>query len=141
MRGLENLYKIDNSNKSLFEYSVRSSGYTDKRIEELIARQHEMSSKQHELTDEQRAQFKEQAKQMAEKQKKMAEKYREMAKKYQRQPIFLSYPGDTNTVYFLDGKKVKAKKIKDIDKDKIESIELINADGKDDKTTIRIKTK
>jgi len=35
----------------------------------------------------------------------------------------------------------KAKQIKEIDKDKIESIEVINADGKDDKTTIRIKTK
>ena len=97
--------------------------------------------RKHELTEEQQAKIEAHAKEMVEKQMQMAEKYREMAEKYQRQPIFLSYPGDTNTVYYLDGEKIEAKKIKEIDKDKIERIEVINADKKDDKTTIRIKTK
>ena len=142
LRGLENLYKIDNNSASTYGFSTgRRAYYSDERIEEVVARQREMAERQHDLSDEQRAKFEAQTNQMVEKQLQMAEKYREMAEKYQREPIFLSYPGDTNMVYFLDGKKVKAKKIKDIDKDKIESIEVIKSENKDDKTTIRIKTK
>ena len=77
-----------------------------------------MIEKRKELNDEQRLQFEKQAQIQKQKQLEMAEKYREMAEKYQRQPIFLSYPGDTNTVYYLDGKKVKADKIKKMDRDK-----------------------
>ncbi len=142
LRGLENLYKIDNSSASMYGFSTGRRAYiSGERIEEVVARQREMAERQHDLSDEQRAKFEVQAKQMAEKQLQMVEKYREMAEKYQREPIFLSYPGDTSTVYFLDGKKVKAKKIKEIDKDKIESVEVIKAKKEDDKTTIRIKTK
>lgn len=142
LRGLENLYKIDNSSRALYGFSSAGIGaLTGERIEEMVARQREMVERQHNLSDEQRAKFEEQAKQMAEKQMQMAEKYREMAEKYQRQPIFFNYPGDTNTVYILDGKKVQAKKIKEIEKDKIEKIEIINSDKKDNKTTIKITTK
>lgn len=141
LRGLENLYKIDNSSSGIYGYSVGKSVYNKEKLEEMIARQQEMVAKQHELTDEQRAQFEKQAKQMAEKQLQMVEKYREMAEKYQRNPIFLSYPGDTNMVYFLNGKIVKSKQIKEINKDKIESISVTKADKEGDKTTIRIKTK
>jgi len=142
LRGLENLYKIDNYSNSFFGNSVgSSSNYSKKRLEEMITRHFEMSARQNELSDEQRALLEVQAKQMAEKQLQMVEKYREMAEKYQREPIFLSYPGDTSTVYFLDGKKVKAKKLKEIDKDKIESIKVTKSKKEDDKTTIRIKTK
>ena len=64
-----------------------------------------------------------------------------MSEKYQRESIFLSYPGDTNTVFYIDGKKVKAKEIKEFDKGKIESIELKKPAKEDDKKTIKIKTK
>ena len=142
LRGLENLYKIDNSSRALYGFSSAGIGaLTGERIEEMVARQREMSERQHDLSDEQRAKFEEQAEQMAQKQLQMAEKYREMAEKYQRQPIFLNYPGDTNTVYILDGKKVKAKKIKEIEKDKIDKIEIVKSDKKNNKTTINITTK
>ncbi len=140
LRGLENLYKIDNSSSGFY-----GSGYrqipNEERIEEMVARQREMFGRQRELTEEQQAQIQKQAQEMAEKQMQMAEKYREMAEKYRREPIFLSSPGDTNTIYFLDGKKVKADKIKELDKEKIESIEVTKPEKKDDKTTIKIKTK
>lgn len=139
LRGLENLYKLENSSS----YFGPSAGiaYSPERIEEMVARQREMVERQRNLTDEQRDQFEKQAQIQAEKQMQMAEKYREMAERYQREPIFLSYPGDTNTVYYIDGKKVKAKEIKDLNKEKIESIEVKKPEKKDDKTTIRIKTK
>ena len=139
LKGLENLYKLDN-NSSFFGPSA-GIGYSPERIEEMVARQREQFERQRDLTDEQRAKIELQAQEMAQKQLQMAEKYREMAEKYQREPIFLSYPGDTNTVYFIDGKKVKAKEIKELDKEKIESIEVKKPEKKDDKTTIRIKTK
>ena len=141
LRGLENLYKIDNSNA----YWGRSAGIgtyvSPERIEEMLARQREMAERQSVLTDEQRVQFEEQAKQMAQTQVQMVEKYRQMAERYQREPIFLSQPGDTNTVYNLDGKRVTAKEIKEIDKDKIESVKIENDENGNEKTTIRIKTK
>lgn len=139
LKGLENLYKLDDSNA----YYGRSTGfgYSQEKIEELVARQREMVARQRNLTDEQRAQFEKQAQVQAKKQLEMAEKYREMAEKYRREPIFLNYPGDTNTVYYIDGKKVKAKEIKELDKDKIESVEIKKSGKEDDKTTIRIKTK
>ena len=65
-----------------------------------------------------------------------------MAEKYQRHPIFLSAPGDTNMVYIVDGKKVNAKEIKNLQPDQIKSIQIIKQDrekpGK--KGEIRITT-
>lgn len=142
LRGLENLYKIDNNNSALYGRLSRNwSSFDGERIEEMVARQREMINRQRDLTDEQRLQFEKQARQMAEKQLQMAEKYREMAEKYRREPIFLSAPGDTNTAYYLDGNKVKAKEIKELDKEKIESVEVNKAEKKGGKTTVRIKTK
>ncbi|HYQ58285.1 MAG TPA: hypothetical protein VEP89_13170, partial [Draconibacterium sp.] len=74
-----------------------------------------------------------------EKQLEMIEKQREMAEKYGRQPIFLSTPGDTNTVYYIDGKKVKSDEVKELLKNnEVEQIEKTDDDGK---TVIKIKTK
>jgi hypothetical protein len=53
----------------------------------------------------------------------------------------LNYPGDTNSVYFINGKKAKAKEIKELDKEQIESIEITKPKKTNDKTTIKIKTK
>lgn len=141
LRGLENLYKINNSGN--FGYSGNTGYVTvDKqKIEEMVARQRELFEKQRNLTDEQREKIELQAQLQAEKQMQMAEKYREMAERYQREPIFLNYPGDTNTVYFIDGKKVNAKEIKELNKEKIESVEIKKSGKDDDKTTIKIKTK
>lgn len=139
LKGLENLYKLDDSNA----YFGRSTGFdfSREKMEELVARQREMVDRQRTFTDEQRVQFEKQAQIQAQKQVEMAEKYREMAERYQREPIFLNYPGDTNTVYYIDGKKVKAKEIKELDKDKIESVEIKKSGKDDDKTTVKIKTK
>ncbi|NQU53452.1 MAG: DUF4252 domain-containing protein [Bacteroidetes bacterium] len=141
LRGLENLYKIENSSNNWYNSRIYSGEGSSERLEELSSVQRDQVAKQRELSDKQRVQFEKQAQLTIQKQLEMAEKYREMAEKYQRAPIFLSYPGDTNTVYFLDGKKVKAKKIKEIDQDKIESVEVHKSDEEKDKTTIRIKTK
>ena len=74
-----------------------------------------------------------------EKQRERFEKQRELAEKYGRQPIFLSTPGDTNTVYYIDGKKVKSDKVKELLKNnEVEKIEKTNDGGK---TVIKIKTK
>jgi hypothetical protein len=139
LKGLENLYKLDNGSSYYGFPSI--AAYSPERIDELVLRQRELIERQHSLTDEQRTEIEARAKEMAEKQNQMSEKYRELAEKYQREPIFLSYPGDTNTVYYIDGKKVKAKEIKELDKEKIESIEVKKPEKKDDKTTIKIKTK
>ena len=138
VRGIENLHKIDNSGGS---YYVRGmSGYSPERLEEMVARQKEWAE-QFELSEEQKAKIEEQAKKMAEKQAEMAEKYRQMAETYGRQPIFLSTPGDENTEYYLDGKKVDADKIKELDKNAIKSIEVNKAEKENDKTVVKIKTK
>jgi len=130
-----------NTTRGMYGYSVGHRAYSDERIEEMVLRQRQMAEKHAVLSEEQQAQFEQQARQMAEKQMQMAEKYREMAEKYQREPIFLSTPGDTNTVYFLNGKKVKASKIKELDKEKIESVEVKKPEKENEKATIRIKTK
>lgn len=139
LKGLENLYKLDSNNI----YGVASSGFatSPQHVEEMVARQREIFERQRNLTEEQRAAIEDQARTAAEKQLQLAEKYRELAGKYGREPIFLNYPGDTNTVYFIDGKKVKAKEIKELDKEKIESVEIKKAEKANDKTTIKIKTK
>ena len=139
LKGLENLYKLDNNNS--WVYGTPGVAISPERIEEMVARQREQFERQRNLTDEQRAAIEDQARVSAEKQLQMAEKYREMAEKYGREPIFLNYPGDTNTVYYIDGKKVKAKEIKELDKEKIESVEIKKPEKGNEKTTIRIKTK
>jgi hypothetical protein len=138
MRGLENLNKLNGSSAYGF---YPGTGYSPEKIEEMVARQREQFEKQRNLTEEQRMVIEERARAQAEKQMQMAEKYREMAEKYQREPIFLNYPGDTNSVYFINGKKAKAKEIKELDKEQIESIEITKPKKTNDKTTIKIKTK
>jgi hypothetical protein len=139
LKGLENLYKIDNNNS--WVYGTPVAALSPEKIEEMVALKREQFERQRTLTDEQREAIEDRARAQAEKQLQMAEKYREMAEKYGREPIFLNYPGDTNTVYYIDGKKVKAKEIKELDKAKIESVEIKKPENKNDKTTIRIKTK
>jgi hypothetical protein len=139
LKGLENLNKLDNNNSNF--YGISGNLAYPQRIEELAAQQREMFERQSFITNEQRAAIEDQARASADKQMQMAEKYREMAEKYGREPIFLNYPGDTNTVYYIDGKKVKAKEIKDLDKGKIESVEIKKPEKGNNKTTVRIKTK
>jgi hypothetical protein len=148
VRGLENLYKVNGGASYQvfggtfitpdFEALDFSSGdyFSNEKLLELK----ENIIEQNLFDEEQREEFEAQAREMAKHKSNIAEKYREMGEKYRRQPIFLSYPGDTNTVYYIDGKKAKTKDIKKLDKDKIESIE-VNRSDKKDKSTIRIKTK
>jgi len=142
LRGLENLYKIDNS--SPYAGRFPTSGYiemSEERIAEIEARAREMAERHAELSQEQRAKIEQQAQLQAHKQMEMAEKYREMAEQYGRQPIFLSTPGDTNTVFYLNGKKIKAEDMKK--KLKTENIEQVvkTQDDKEGKTVIKITTK
>ena len=141
LRGLENLYKI-NGGESYWGRSVgAASAYlSQEKIEEMVARQKELIEQQHKLSDEQRTKIEEQAHAMAQKQVEMAEKYRQMAEKYRRQPIFLNYPGDS-TIYYLNGKKVKAEEVKVLDPEQIETIEVKGGKTENDATTIRIRTK
>ena len=142
LKGLENLYKIDNSGP-FFSNRVYSTGTTlsNAKAEQWITQQKDFIAKQQKLTQEQRVAMEDQARITAEKQAQMAEKIRQMAEVYGRQPIFLSAPGDTNAVYYINGKKVKADDIKKLDKKKIESVELKMPEKEDDKTEVKIKTK
>ncbi len=141
LRGLENLYKIDNSN--MYSAGTAYGIYSQERIDEMVARQRELAERHREyFSEEQIKEFQQQAQLQAQKQMEQAEKFRQqMEETYGRQPIFLNYPGDTNTVYYLDGKKVKAREIKELNKNEIKSIEVNKADKDNEKTTIRIKTK
>jgi hypothetical protein len=141
LRGLENLYKISGSGPRAVFVAPPDPHFSEERIQEMSRQMREMAEKQHFMTDEQRRQLEEQTKHMVEKQRIMGERYREMAEKYQRNPIFLSEPGDTSTVYYINGKKVKSDEIRKISQDNIQSIEITKKNDKTDKTTIRIKTK
>jgi len=138
LRGLENLYKINGSGRGI---AVSGYGVSQERIEEMTQRQKEMIERQRVLTEEQRQQIEFRAKEMTERQKEMAEKYREMAEKYKRQPVFLNYPGDGNTIYMIDGKKVDADAVKKLNPDQIQTIEVKGGEEENDPTTIKIITK
>jgi hypothetical protein len=137
LRGLENLYKINGSGPRAIYFAAPNVHMSEEQINGM----REMTEQQRFMSDEQRKLIEEQAKHMAEKQRAMAERYREMAEKYQRMPIILSEPGDTSTVYYINGKKAKSGDIKNISPDQIQSIEINKKDDKTDKTTVRIKTK
>jgi hypothetical protein len=136
LRGLENLYKIDNKST----YSGYKPYLDEARIEEMAARAREMAERQAALSDEQMKKIQEQAELQAKKEMEMAEKYREMAEQYGRQPIFLNYPGDS-TEYYLNGKKVDAEKIKTLKKENIKNIDVMKDEKNDDVTIVRIITK
>ncbi|KJF42875.1 hypothetical protein LH29_15805 [Draconibacterium sediminis] len=140
LRGLENLYKIDNSLSNYFAGSGNFPGFEfdEARLAEIEARAREMAETA-KLSEEQIAKIEQQAQMQFEKQREMAEKQRELAEKYGRQPIFLTTPGDTSTVYYIDGKKVKSDMVKELLKNtEVERIEKTNDDGK---TVIKIQTK
>ena len=149
LKGLEKLYKLNSNSPYVGTYAV-SSGNTKayELAEELAAREREFveqqSSMKKEIMEREKRLIEDQkAKVLAEfeKQAQMAEKMRQMNEVYGRQPIFLSTPGDTNTVYFINGKKVKANEVKELDKNTISSIEVKNPEKEDDKTEVKIKTK
>lgn len=141
LRGLENLYKINNQGAGAFYVNSPGSAWSQEHIEEMVARQRKLAERQHHLSEEQRQKIEEQAQIMVEKQREMEEKHRELAEKYKRYPILLNYPGDANTVYFLNGKKVDTEALKKIRSDDIESIEVIKSKKEGEETTIKIKTK
>lgn len=145
VRGLENLNKINGtSNTFVFQGMDMLNQLEDQHIfwemnpenmENLSNMNIEMRIKNRELADKQR--------EMAEKHREMAEKQREMAIRYGRQPIFLSTPGDTNVVYFINDKKVDSEKIKSMNPEDIESVSVIKAEQgkKNKKSEIRIITR
>lgn len=141
LRGLENLYKINDRGPRPMLVTPPGPPMSDEEIREMSRKMREIAEQQQHLSEEQRRQIEEQAKHMAEKQRAMAERYREMAEKYQRTPIFLSHPGDTTTIYIINGKRANAEEIRKMSPESIQSIEVIKKDDKTDKTTIRIKTK
>lgn len=142
LRGLEALYKIDNSNSygryPAMEYNFQ---FSDEKMAEMEVRAREMADRHAELSEEQIEKIEQQAHLQAQKQMEMAEKYREMAEQYGRQPIFLSTPGDTNTVYYINGKKVKSEDVKTkLKKEEIEQITK-KTNEKNGITEIKITTK
>jgi hypothetical protein len=141
LRGLENLYKINNQGPIAFYVNSPGAEWSRERAEEMVARQREIFERQRNLSEEQRQKIEEQARTMVERQRELAEKHRELAEKYNRYPILLNYPGDANTVYFLNGKKVDAEALKKIKPDDIESIEVTKPKKEGEETTIKIKTK
>lgn len=140
LRGLENLYKIDN--KSPYQYiGTDAAQYFDQeRLQVLEERARAMAERQAVLSEDQIKRFQEQAERQAQRQVEAAERYREMAERYRVQPIFLNYPGDS-TDYFLNGEKATIEEIKELDKDDIKSIEVNKPTKDEDRTVVRIKTK
>lgn len=137
LRGLENLYKLDN--KSPF-YGAYLPYADEQRFEEMAARAKEMAERQAVLSEEQILKIEKQAELQAKKQMEMADRFREMQEKYGRQPIFLNYPGDS-TIYYLNGKKATADEIKELDKQSIKSVEVNKPEKEGGKTEIHISTK
>ena len=147
LKGLEKLYKLDNSNQYLGNYAVSTRIGIDFNTEKTTALQKELieqsAIKKEVMEREQRLIEDQRAKVLAaiEKQVQMDEKIRQMTEIYGRQPILLSTPGDTNTVYYINGKKVKADDVKELDKKTISSIEVKNLEKEDDKTEVKFKTR
>ena len=152
LRGLESLYRINSTENVVMGYPLSHSGDVYfpgkssgswmvapdmKNLEEQM----HLLEKNKELSAEQRKKIEEQAKLMAEKQAQYAEQYREMAEKYKRSPIFLSAPGDTNVIYYLNGKKVSSSEIKKINPDEIQTIDVNKGDEKGKRSIIKIITK
>jgi hypothetical protein len=147
VRGLENLNKINGGSswqvmgstltlpEFRFQYPQREF-FDEEKIREL----REQIREQRHMTEEQRMLLEEKAREMVQKQSEMAEKYRQMEEMYGRKPIFLTAPGDTNAVYYIDGEKVTAKAVKELAPDDIESIQVNKTTDKE-KGVIRIKTK
>lgn len=146
LNGLENLYKI-NGQQDYFtswqKYGGVSTGFSTEQQQELQKNLQQSMEDMNRLKGETMREWTMKNKELNEKQKEMAEKYRQMAEKYGRHPVFLSAPGDTNMIYYIDGKRVDAKEINKINPDQIESI-VINKPDKEHpakKGEIKIKTK
>jgi len=153
LKGLENLYKINNQQEYPFSWQKYPEVFPGFSNDEQLEMQKNLQQSLKELNflnedkiqewTMQNKEMTEKQKEMFEKQKEMSEKYRQMAEKYRRHPIFLSAPGDTNMVYYIDGKKVTAQEINKINSDQIESI-VINKPDKEHpskKGEMKIKTK
>ncbi len=139
LRGLENLYKIDNSGPVTVTGYASAEFMTQERIAEMEARAREMAER-HALSEEQMARVREKAEQQAQRQMELAEKQRELAEMYRRQPVFLSQPGDSID-YFIDGKKVSADAISDLNPERIEKVEVIKSKKEGERSSIKITTK
>ena len=146
VRGLENLNKINGTSNTFVFQGMDMNQMEDQRIFweqysddlkdlpypqmniEMLRRQKELTEKHNE---------------MSEKHREIVIKQQEMANKYGRQPIFLSTPGDTNIVYFINDKKVDSKAFKAINPEDIESVNVIKAEQgkKNKKSEIRIITR
>ena len=146
VRGLENLNKINGTSNTFVFQGMDLNQMEDQRIFweqysdnlkdlpypqmniEMLRRQKELTEKHNEMT---------------EKHREIVIKQQEMASKYGRQPIFLSTPGDTNVVYYINDKKVDSEKFKSINPEDIESVSVIKAEQgkKNKKSEIRIITR
>lgn len=139
LRGLENLYKIDN--KSPYQYlGADAVFFNEDRVREFEEQARVRAERQAVISEDQLKRIEEQAEKQAQKQMEMADKYREFSEIYRRQPIFLNYPGDS-TDYFLNGEKATIEEIKQLDKGDIKSIEVNNASKDGERTVVKIKTK
>jgi hypothetical protein len=148
IRGLENLYKINGASSIQFyggtftapDFYWKDFSSSDFFTEEKLKELQEQIKVQSTFTEEQQKQIQKKAEEMGKRQAELSEKYRQMSDQYGRQPIFLSEPGDTNVVYYIDGKKVKAEDVKKLGKDEIKTVEINKKSGKG-KDEIRFTTK
>jgi len=139
LNGLENLYKINGQQ----EYPLSWQKYTDVYSNLPQVQQLELQKKYQQSMEDMNRLNGEKIREWTVQNKEMAEKYRQLAEKYGRHPVFLSAPGDTNMIYYIDGKRVDAKEINTINPDRIESI-MINKPDKEHpakKGEMKIKTK
>ena len=142
LKGLGNLSKIHTApysfNNGFYPHFTDMESEILKHQEEIERFQNEVW-KNRNLKEEQILKFKEEAEEHARERRELMARSREMALKYGRKPIFLSTPGDTNTVYYVNGELVKSEEIiSKLDQDKIRQVTVTE---KDDETVIKIKTK
>lgn len=140
LKGLENLYKIENKSPYQFIGSDAGQYFSEDRAREFERAARVMEERQAALSDDQLKRFQDQVELQKQRQMEVAERYREMSERYRVQPIFLNYPGDS-AEYYLNGKKATIEEIKQLNKDDIGKVEINTAEKEGDKTVIRIKTK
>ncbi len=133
IRGLENLRKIDDSGN--FFYTTDFSAFTipDIRFELSDERRKEIESS----VERAQAELKARQFEMQAKQKEQIDQQKAMYDKYKRFPILLT-EGNEDVEYYINGKKVEKKEVKDLVPDKIEKIEVVK-EKKNDKSMKMLK--
>ncbi len=137
IRGLEQLRVFNNEspNEFFFNYQYRMPNVDMSEFKMSNERQKEIEKQMQEHQE----QFEERHRERMKDGERLQERSRELYKKYQRFPIIISGSDNNDVEYYIDGKQVDLEDIKELNHEKIESIQVNKKD--DEKDQIRIKIK